>query len=116
MKGLKFIGGSSDEVSLETSSSGTGNAVAMNDCRQIIYFAEKVGTVSSGTVIIEWAPYAGYAGDWALLDSIDMSASSTGNAGGTYPGALPVVRARVPVGTPIAGGGSVKLRINGDLN
>lgn len=108
--GYKFNPGDPEGASLNAATTGTGRAIPMQECRQIIWTIEGVGTVTGGTVVIETADTVDYSGTWYELDSI----SPTSNAAfaGTYPAASSgFVRARVT--SNITGGGSVTVRING---
>lgn len=94
----KFSPGSgTGNYSLNGATSGTGTAISFHDCRQVtwatIYTAGSAPT--TGTILIEQAPSADYAGTWNQLDSIDCSLLSAGTSGfGTYPGQTGFVRAR----------------------
>ena len=94
----KFSPGSgTGNYSLNSATTGTGTAISFHDCRQVtwstIYTAGSAPT--TGTVLIEQAPSADYAGTWNQLDSIDCSQLSAGASGfGTYPGQTGFVRAR----------------------
>lgn len=112
----KFRPNSPDSISLNgVTAVGAGSAIAFNDSRQVNWLVEGVGTIASGTVVIESAHAADYSGTWNELDSIDAS-TLTGNKlyGNTFPH-VPggFVRARVSV--EIAGGGTVTVRLNGLL-
>lgn len=101
--------------SLDAATTGTGTVVAFNDCRQIFWTVEGAGTISGGTVVIESAASADYAGTWNELDSVTAS-SLTGGA--AYTNTTPAtgggfVRARITF--DITGGGSVTVRLNGLL-
>lgn len=112
MLGTKYIPGSTDELSLNAVTTGTGTEHPMNDCRQVGWDVVGAGTISGGTVKIESAPTSSYSGTWNELDSVDAS-TLTGGAvyHGTYPGPLSFVRARVS--SNITGGGSITVRFNG---
>lgn len=87
------------QASLSSATTGTGNAIAVNDARQVSWKTIYPGSApTTGTIIIEQAPTPNYAGTWNQLDSIDCSALSAGTAGfGTYPGQVDFVRARFSV-------------------
>ena len=108
--GYKFKPADPEGASLNAATTGTGRAIPMQECRQIIWTVEGNGTVSAGNVIVETADSLDYAGTWFELDSV---APTTGAAyTNTYPAASSgFVRARVS--SNITGGGSVTVRING---
>lgn len=110
---FKFTPGSDAEVSLEDATTGTGRALAFNDCRQVNWIIVSEGTISAGTVVIESAHAQDYAGVWNELDSLDATTLDGGKAyGNTYP--MPpggFVRARIS--SNITGGGSISARLNG---
>ena len=100
--------------SLDAVTTGTGTAIPFQDCRQVGWFVTTSGTISGGTIIIEHAPTADYAGTWYQLDSIAATDADTGAGGlGTFPGPLQFVRARIS--SNITGGGNVTVRLNGLL-
>lgn len=100
--------------SLDAATSGTGTAIAFNDCRQVNWYTTTSGTISGGTIIIEHSPDASYAGTWTQLDSIAATDADTGAGGyGTYPGPIGFLRARIS--SNITGGGTVTVYLNGLL-
>lgn len=115
MVGAKFSpANNADSRSLNAATTGTGTVIAFNDCRQVSWHAVTSGTISGGTIIIEHAPTADYAGTWNELDSISATAADAGSAGfGTYPGPILFVRARIS--SNITGGGNVTVYLNGLL-
>lgn len=118
MLGKKFLPGSTDEISLSTSTSGTGTAIPLNDCRQTEWNTEYSGTITGGTIIVECASTPTFAGTWKQLDSflaVDVVAGTAGM--GTFPGSPGgFTRFRVDSGSPITGGGTITGRVNGLLN
>jgi hypothetical protein len=109
----KFRPSDPDSISLEEVTTGTGRAIAFNDCRQVNWLVEGQGTISGGTVIIESAHASDYAGDWNELDSIDAS-TLTGDAlyGNTFPH-VPGGFVRARISSDITGGGNITVRLNG---
>lgn len=99
---------------LSAATTGTGTAVSFHDCRQINWQTTYPGTApTTGTIVIEQAPSASYAGTWNLLASIDCSLLSAGTDGfGTYPGEIGFVRARFTVDADQP----VNVDLNGLLN
>ena len=115
MIGHLYQPGTNAEVSLSAATTGTGAVKATNACRQVEWFTEYSGTVSGGTIVVEYAHSQDYAGTWSLLATIDAANLSAGTDGsGTYPGELPFVRTRIT--SAITGGGTVTTRINGLLH
>lgn len=112
-QGLKFD--NQAFISLNAATTGTGESVAMHNCKQVSWFTAFSGTVSGGTIIVEWAKDQNYAQTWQLLDSIDASLLAGGLAGsGTYPAPIDgFMRARISVN--ITGGGDITLTLNGLL-
>lgn len=100
--------------SLNAATTGTGLAISFHDCRQLTWSTTYAGSApTTGTILIEQAPSASYAGTWNLLDSIDCSLLATGAAGfGTYPGQTGFVRARFTVDSDQP----VSVDLNGLLN
>lgn len=114
MVGHAYQPGSDAEKSLDAATTGTGTVKALNHCRQVEWRIDYSGTVSGGTIVIEYAHSGDYAGTWSLLDTITAANLSAGTEGfGTYPGLCPFVRARVT--SNITGGGNITARINGLL-
>lgn len=114
MVGHAYRPGSDAEKSLDAATTGTGAVKALNHCRQVEWMTEYSGTVSGGTIIIEYAHQADYSGTWSQLASIVASDVPNGTDGfGSYPGLCPFVRARIS--SNITGGGNVTVRINGLL-
>lgn len=108
--GYKFKPADPEGASLSAATTGTGRAIPMQECRQIIWTVEGTGTVTGGTVKIETADSKDYAGTWYELDS--LSPTSDAALAGTYPAASSgFVRARIS--SNITGGGTVTVRING---
>lgn len=116
MTQYKFRPNDAASISLNAATAGTGTAIAFNDSRQVNWLVEGAGTLSSGTVIIESAHDAAYAGVWNELDSIDMTTLSGGALyGNTFPAVSGgFVRARIS--SNIGGGGTVTVRLNGLLS
>ena len=105
--------GTDAEVSLSAATTGTGLVKATSACRQVSWFTEYSGTITSGTILVEYAHTQDYAGTWSLLATIDAANLSLGTDGsGTYPGLVPFTRTRIAGGAPIVGG-TVTTRING---
>lgn len=99
-------------ASLSAATSGTGAAIAFNSCKQASWTTVCSGVVSGGTIIIEQASSADYAGTWYLLDTIDAANASAGTEGySTYPGVIAFLRARIS--SAITGGGNVSVYLNG---
>lgn len=94
---------------------GTGRAIAFNDCRQVNWIVEGSGTISDGTVVIESAHAHDYGGTWNQLDEIDAT-TLTGGAlyGNTFP-MVPGGFCRARISDNITGGGSITVRLNGLL-
>lgn len=116
MQGNKFDGAQDTlSQSLSAATTGTGTAIPFHNCRQVAWSVEGAGTISGGTVVIESAPTATYAGTWNELDSVTAS-SLTGGAvyNATTPGPLQWVRGRIS--SNITGGGTVTVRLNGLLS
>jgi hypothetical protein len=113
MTTYKFYPGDSASISLSAVTTGTGTAIAFNDCRQVNWIITGDGTISGGTVKIECAHANDYSGAWHELDSVDAATLTGGAAyGNTFP--MPpggFVRARVS--SNITGGGSITARLNG---
>jgi hypothetical protein len=108
--GYKFKPADPEGASLNAATTGTGRAIPMQECRQIIWTVEGNGTISGGNVIIETADSQSYAGTWYELDSVAPTSGAAYT--NTYPAASSgFVRARVS--SNITGGGSVTVRING---
>jgi hypothetical protein len=100
--------------SLDAATTGTGSAISFHDCRQVTWSTTYPGTApTTGTIVIEQAPSASYAGTWNMLASIDCSLLATGADGfGTYPGQTGFVRARFTVDSDQP----VTVELNGLLN
>lgn len=99
-------------ASLSAVTTGTGNSLAVNNCKQVSWFVTHSGTTSGGTVVIEHAPTADYAGTWQELDTISAADLSAGLVGsGTFPGELNFARGRVS--SNITGGGTITVYLNG---
>lgn len=88
-------------VSLLNVTSGTGEAVAVNDCRDVSWNITYPGTApTSGTIVIEEAPSKNYAGTWKTIATIALNTLSTGAGGaGREAGQHNFVRARLTVGS-----------------
>lgn len=98
MLGKKYTPDSAANASLLSATTGTGKAVAVNDCRQGEWFTAYVVAPSTGMIIIEHAPSYDYAGTWNQLALIDCSLLSAGTDGyGTYPAPFGFIRARFSV-------------------
>lgn len=97
----KFSPGSgTGNYSINNATTGTGTAISFHDCRQVswstIYTAGSAPT--TGTILIEQAPSADYAGTWNQLSSITCSQLSAGTSGfGGSAGQVGFVRARFTV-------------------
>ncbi len=114
MLGKKWTPDSSVNATINNTTTGTGRALPVNDCRQAEWFTVYTSgsAPTTGTIIIEHAPSADYAGTWNQLDSIDCSLLSAGTAGyGTYPGPIAFLRGRFSVDTDQA----VTVYLNGLL-
>lgn len=99
-------------ASLSAATTGTGEPLATNSCKQATWSVETSGTVSAGTIVIEQASSRSYAGTWYLLDTIDAANAAAGTEGyGTFPGVVDFVRARIT--SNITGGGTVTVYLNG---
>jgi len=110
-----FLWNSDAAKSLENATNGTGRAIPLNHCRQVGWFIKYTGTVSGGTIIIEWAPEENYAETWQQLDSINAANLAAGTEGsGTFAGPIGFVRARIS--SAILGGGNITALINGLQN
>lgn len=86
------------EASLSNATSGTGKAIALNDCRQVSWKVTYTSgsAPTAGTVVIEQYTDPSFAGTWNQLDSISCANLSAGTEGfGTYPGEVDFVRARI---------------------
>jgi hypothetical protein len=114
MTSYKFSPSDAASISLSEATTGTGRAIAFNDCRQVNWLVEGAGTISGGTVVIESAHAQDYSGVWNQLDEVG-AITLTGGAlyGNTYP--MPpggFLRARIS--SNITGsGGQVTVRLNG---
>ena len=85
-------------ASIEGAITGTGKVFAVNNCKQVTWFTTYTAgdEPTQGTVIIEHAVSADYAGVWNELAEITLTAVVTGDDGfGTYPGVVAFIRARV---------------------
>jgi hypothetical protein len=112
----KFRPSDPASIALEEATTGTGRAIAFNDCRQVNWLVEGEGTISGGTVIIESAHASDYSGTWNELDSIDASTLSGGKlSGNTFPH-VPGGFVRPRISSNITGGGTVTVRLNGLQN
>ena len=99
-------------ASLNAATTGTGEPLATNSCKQATWTTVPSGTVSGGTIVIEQASSRDYAGTWFLLDTIDAANAAAGTEGyGTYPGVVAFIRARIT--SNITGGGNVSVYLNG---
>ena len=113
MTWYKFSPGDSASISLNAATTGTGTAIAFNDCRQVNWLLEGSGTISGGTVVIESAHARDYPGVWNPLDEIDMSTLSGGKLyGNTFPH-VPGGFVRARISATIQGGGNGTIRLNG---
>ena len=87
-------------ASLSAATTGTGKVFAVNSCKQGTWFTTYTSgsAPTTGTIIIEHAVDATYAGTWNQLDSVDCSLLSAGSSGfGTFPGVIAFIRARFSV-------------------
>jgi len=115
MTTYKFTPSDPASISLNAATTGTGTAIAFNDCRQVNWIVTGAGTISGGTVVIESSYDPTYVGVWNQLDSIDASTLSGGAAiGNTYP-MPPGGFCRARISDPITGGGTIAVRLNGLL-
>lgn len=116
MVGIKFspaVISSSKSLSLATT--GTGTTISFHDCRQVFWTVEGAGTISGGTVKIESAASADYAGTWNEIDSIT---ASTLTGGAAYANTTPMTGGgffRARISSNITGGGTITVSINGLL-
>jgi len=113
---MKFRPTATDNISLNALTTGTGAAIAMQDCRQVTWTVKGDGTVSGGTVKIECADTQDYAGTWYELDSLDLSSPvlTDSQYQGSYPGGVGgFFRARVS--SNVTGGGTITASFNGLL-
>lgn len=116
MTGMKYRPGATDNVSLSAVTTGTGTAIALQDCRQVSWTVKGAGTVSGGIVKIESADTSDYSGTWNELDSLDFSSAALTDKEyqGTYPGSVGgFFRARVS--SNVTGGGTITASFNGLL-
>jgi hypothetical protein len=112
---FKFTPSSDAEVSLAGVTTGTGRAIAFNDCRQVNWLLIGSGTIDGGTVVVESAHIQDFSGTWNELDSIDASTLTGGKLyGNTYP-MPPGGFLRIRISSDITGGGTVEGRVNGLL-
>lgn len=109
----KFLPGNSAAVTLSAVTTGTGTAIAFNDCGRLLYVVEGTGTISGGTILIESADTANYAGTWIQLASISASSLTGGAAAGDNLNAPPGTFVRGRISSNITGGGTVTVRLNG---
>jgi hypothetical protein len=115
MTSYKFSPASSASISLNAATTGTGTAIAFNDCRQINWLIEGAGTIGAGTVVIESAHSQDYSGTWNELDSVDAITLSGGKLyGNTFPH-VPGGFVRIRISSNITGGGTITGRLNGLL-
>lgn len=99
-------------ASLSAVTTGTGEPLALNSCKQGSWTTVTDGTVSGGTIVIEQASTRDYAGTWYVLDTIDAANAAAGTEGyGTYPGVIGFLRPRIT--SDITGGGTVSVYLNG---
>src|SRR4030095_3923946 len=81
MVGFKFRPGDSSAISLNgVTAAGAGPPIAVHECRQVSWTIKGVGVVTTGTVIIESAEDADYAGTWNYLDTVDMANAGAGGS------------------------------------
>ncbi len=101
-------------VSLFNVITGTGEAAALNDCRDVSWNATYPGTApTSGTAVVEEAPSKNYAGTWKTIATVALNTLSTGAGGaGREPGQHNFVRWRITV----APDQPVNLYLNGLLH
>lgn len=116
--GMKYSPNSGFGVSLPASSTtGTGNGFAMNDCREVWGSLVGAGTVTGGTAVFEANPVGpAYTGTWYTLDSITFSVTAltdsayeTPRFAGTY------AATRWRISSNVTGGGSITGICNGLL-
>lgn len=115
MLGKKWIPDSSVNATINNTTTGTGRALPVNDCRQAEWFTVYVvgAEPTSGSIIIEHAPSADYAGVWNLLDQFLAADVVAGTGGyGTWPGPIAFVRGRFATAADQA----VTVYINGLLS
>lgn len=114
MQGLKFTAGA---VSIAASStSGTGSAIALHDCRQVAYTLRGTGTVTGGVVKFESSLTGDYSGTWNVVGSVDFSSTPLTNsqAQGTFAAGTGGFY-RLRISSNVTGGGSIEGLINGLL-
>lgn len=94
--------------SLPAGTSGTGDAIATHDSRQVAWVLEGEGIVTGGVVKIEAARLQAETKTWFELDSIDFSVTALTNAlyMGNYPNPIGGF-VRIRVSSTITGGGTV---------
>lgn len=115
MEGLKFIPSWIASL-INQIAAAVGVAIPFNDCRSLAWFTKTTGTVTGGSIIIEWAPEQDYAGAWRQLAVINVANVILGTDGaGRVDGPIGFVRARIPAAGDITGGGSVTVVFNGLL-
>ena len=117
MQGIKFSPAVGSAISIPTgSTTGTGTAIAMHDCRQISGHVTGVGTVTGGVVVFESAASATYSGTWSQIDSLDFSVTSLTDS--TYQNTWPGGQGgfyRWRITSAITGGGTIGATVNGLL-
>lgn len=94
----------SEETALDTTSA----AIRVGDAEDITIWCEYNGVVSAGEVIAESAMVEDYAGNWSNEDN---SSEDTGDAVDRMTIRAIVEWIRVRIGTAIAGGGSVTVKM-----
>jgi hypothetical protein len=118
MRGLYFLPGDTTAASLADATTGTGSAIAFNQCRQVIGFVayDSADAPSTGELVAEWAYSPDYTGTWSNLTTVDVAdlVAGTGDPGFTYPGGLPYVRWRFTSGND--SDKAITAYLNGDLN
>ena len=113
MTWYKFTPGSAPSISVNAATTGSGAALAFNDCRQVNWLVRGEGTITDGTVVIESAHALDYSGVWNELDSVDASTLSGGALyGNTFPH-VPGGFVRGRISDDVAGGGTITVYLNG---
>ncbi|HEU0179431.1 MAG TPA: hypothetical protein VFV58_34805 [Blastocatellia bacterium] len=99
--------------SLDAATTGTGQAIAFNDCRSINWVIQGNGAVGAGAVVIESSNDPNYAGVWMqVVAPVTVVANAqVGGKADFPPGGF--VRARV---TTTVTGGTVTVWLNGLKN
>jgi len=115
--GLWFDPLDTAQNSLAAATTGTGTAIAFNQCTQIIGGIEydPLDPPTSGVLVAEWAFLSSYTGNWnGPLTQVTLADVVAGTATGsfTYPGALPFVRWRFTTDSDKP----ITAKLNGNIN